>query len=56
MAARTRSRLSRTAASGKANGVEDFLLGNYTAVIHLNLNEVGVDTVDCRTENFKYIV
>jgi hypothetical protein len=33
--------------------MEDFLLHDRAAIVHLDLDEVGVDAVDCRAESFK---
>jgi hypothetical protein len=33
--------------------MEDFLLDHNATVVHLDIDEVGVDSVDCGAENFK---
>ena len=53
MAARTRSRLSRTAASGRPTVWKTILLRNHAAIVHLDIDEVGVDAVNSRAESFE---
>ena len=38
---------------GQADGVEDVLLRNDAAVVHLDINEIGVDSVDSRAVSFE---
>jgi len=33
--------------------MEDFLLHNRAAIVHLHVDEVRIDAVDCRAEDFK---
>ena len=38
---------------GQAHGMEGILFRNRAAVIHLNVNDVGVDAVDSRAEHLE---
>ena len=38
---------------GQAHGVEVILLGDHAAIVHLDIDEVGVDAVDSRAESFE---
>jgi hypothetical protein len=38
---------------GQADGVEDVLLCDNATVVNLNIDEVGVNSIDGGTENFK---
>ena len=37
----------------QAHGVKVILLRDHAAIVNLHIDEVGVDSVDCRAENFK---
>ena len=53
MAARTRSRLSRTAASGRPTVWKTSFSATDAAIVHLDIDEVGVDSVDSRAVSFE---
>ena len=53
MAARTRSRLSRTAASGRPTVWKIVFFRNHAAIVHLDIDEIGIDSVDSRAVSFE---
>ena len=49
-AARTRARLSRTAASGRPSGVKVVLIALDAGAVDLDLDDVGIDSVNSGAE------